>query len=835
MIQKLKDYVEHEFGKKVSYQKDCKTLSASILNKTSEVISPSTLRRFYGFLSTNSKPSSVTLDILSRYCNFTCWNDFTENNKNTEGSSESFTHIWEKASQNASKLSTRNCELLKKQNQLNSNNITKRYFAYERLNYLISSDFVATPFVGPGGYGKSTLLIEWYESFQHASSNKHNIELFIAARTLEGWYGKEKYFDEWLLSLIGLNTPALFDRLKDGSCKNPGKFILIIDALDELSLPQSKTERLYQAIHNLVSSMSPKWFKLVITSRLSIWKDFINAGDSIDKWYFAKNQNFTSEGANMPPLNEGEVQEIFNKTINMTAGERVLVEELPYDFFQIISYPYYLRIYMELYKKDGSPRVGDRIDLLTEFLKKEVYQSPYADESSDILYYIVEKSKKNKTFATVKKNDLKNEYPIHLKLAGNYYNAYNHLLSFGILSEELVENKFGAYKKIVSITQLEVYGLLTIHKLIEKEGDVSFKLFEEIQKEYANSAILPLLISMLFEVAYKKRRVDALIPLFTLSEKVLASVFEQSSINQTLSKDDYMRGELIPFYAKNKIARKHLFEKNINLNTIATSSNFLTYNYLQHAVHMHEVFFGRTLLYISNAYNLDLNWIDEFIKEMPENPPEKTPPLICGLWFSCLEISSFFSNAKNQSQILRKIDSFLLTTTSNIWNEHDRLVFELGLVFSLLITKQHQLIVNRLSILFESSTGTKYSSEKKALKIYYEFAKWRVSSVFNDAVMQELQNLVGETPPWISYQTNIIAKSWLAIYYLSNGMMNKAYELYRKSVEISNLAGYKIFEAKLLKNLSTALNSLGEESMAKDCDAFFRSLAEDSNVDCELL
>ncbi|MFP4556301.1 MAG: hypothetical protein ACLFNU_05460 [Bacteroidales bacterium] len=835
MIQKLKDYVEHEFGKKISYQKDCKTLSNSILNKSSEVISPSTLRRFFGFLSTNSKPSRVTLDILSRYCGFTCWDDFIESNKDSESSTESYMQIWGRAQQNAIELSDRNCNLIKNNNQLNSDDITKRHFAHQRLNYLINSDYTATPFVGPGGYGKSSLLVEWYESNANISKGKNNIVLFLSARNLEAWFGTEKYFDYWLLSLIELKTTELFDRLKDDSCKNPGKFILIIDALDEISLPQSKTERLYQAIHNLVNSMPSKWFKLVISSRLSVWKKFTKVEDSLDNWYFAGNQNFTSEGANMPPLNENEVQLIFNRTINKITEDDIMVEELPYDFFQTISYPYYLKIYIELYKKDSSQRVTDRIDLLTEFLKKEVYQNSYADESTDILNYIVDKSKLNRTFGTVKKNDIKEKYPIHLKLAGNYFNAYNHLLSFGILAEELVENEFGAFTKMVSINQVKVYGLLTIQKLIEKEGDISFKVFEVIQKEYANSSILPLLINLLFEVAYKKRKVEALIPIFTLSDEALATVFEQSSIHQTLSKDDYMRGELIPYYAKSKKARKYLFEKNINLNSIVTSSNFLTYNYLQHAKSMTEIFFGKTLLYISNAYNLDFNWIDEFINEMPETPPEKMPPLVCGLWFSCQEISSFFRNANNQTQISKNIDSFLQSSILNSWNEHDMLVFELGLVFSLLITKQHQLIVERLSNLFQLSAETKYTSEKKALKIYYGFAKWRVTSVFDDEIMQELQSLLGEVPSWISYQTNIIAKSWLAMYYLKNGMMNKAHELYRKSVEISNLAGYKIFEAKLLKNLSSVLNSLGEESMAKDCDALFRSLAEDSNVDCELL
>jgi tetratricopeptide (TPR) repeat protein len=88
---------------------------------------------------------------------------------------------------------------------------------------------------------------------------------------------------------------------------------------------------------------------------------------------------------------------------------------------------------------------------------------------------------------------------------------------------------------------------------------------------------------------------------------------------------------------------------------------------------------------------------------------------------------------------------------------------------------------------------------------------------------------------WISYHATIIGKSFLAIYYLSIGNLEKAYELYQKAIEISNLAGYTIFEVKLLKNLSKVLISIGEKEKASECDAFVLSLAEKSNVDFEMI
>src|SRR5690554_1863058 len=105
MIQKLKDSIESKFGNKIAYQKDCKALSNRIFNDTSQVISPSTLRRFFGFLSTNSNPSNATLDILSIYCGYSDWEEYKSKNSSNKYTKEPIFSLWEKANDAAKNAS----------------------------------------------------------------------------------------------------------------------------------------------------------------------------------------------------------------------------------------------------------------------------------------------------------------------------------------------------------------------------------------------------------------------------------------------------------------------------------------------------------------------------------------------------------------------------------------------------------------------------------------------------------------------------------------------------------------------------------------------------------
>lgn len=59
--------VEEHFGKRISSTSDFESLSVAIENTTGERISVSTLKRIWGYVSSNPTPRVYTMDILSSY------------------------------------------------------------------------------------------------------------------------------------------------------------------------------------------------------------------------------------------------------------------------------------------------------------------------------------------------------------------------------------------------------------------------------------------------------------------------------------------------------------------------------------------------------------------------------------------------------------------------------------------------------------------------------------------------------------------------------------------------------------------------------------------------
>lgn len=63
----LLDLVEKHYGRKLSTTTDFESLSVIIEKETGELLSSSTLKRLYGYVSLNTVPRKSTLDILSRF------------------------------------------------------------------------------------------------------------------------------------------------------------------------------------------------------------------------------------------------------------------------------------------------------------------------------------------------------------------------------------------------------------------------------------------------------------------------------------------------------------------------------------------------------------------------------------------------------------------------------------------------------------------------------------------------------------------------------------------------------------------------------------------------
>ena len=72
-IENLKKEVVRKFGRTVEAAADFDTLSMAIQQGISETVSPSTLKRVFGYVKYDAEPSATTLSILSRYETQTEW------------------------------------------------------------------------------------------------------------------------------------------------------------------------------------------------------------------------------------------------------------------------------------------------------------------------------------------------------------------------------------------------------------------------------------------------------------------------------------------------------------------------------------------------------------------------------------------------------------------------------------------------------------------------------------------------------------------------------------------------------------------------------------------
>lgn len=77
----LKNAIEETLGKRIQTPKDFEYLSKSIFLRLHTNISPTTLKRIWGYLKENTQTRESTLNILSRFIGFNDWTEFCDRTK----------------------------------------------------------------------------------------------------------------------------------------------------------------------------------------------------------------------------------------------------------------------------------------------------------------------------------------------------------------------------------------------------------------------------------------------------------------------------------------------------------------------------------------------------------------------------------------------------------------------------------------------------------------------------------------------------------------------------------------------------------------------------------
>lgn len=75
-LQSLLDAVEKKYGRPIVAHNDFNTLSVVLDHECHEILSSSTLKRLWGYVSLRTTPRKSTLDILSKYAGYKDFSDF---------------------------------------------------------------------------------------------------------------------------------------------------------------------------------------------------------------------------------------------------------------------------------------------------------------------------------------------------------------------------------------------------------------------------------------------------------------------------------------------------------------------------------------------------------------------------------------------------------------------------------------------------------------------------------------------------------------------------------------------------------------------------------------
>lgn len=820
MIDKLRQLVELKLGEKVENVKACQRLSESIKEECGILISDSTIRRLWNMLPGTSKPSAHTLNVVAKYIGYESWVKFCNKVTNEEESKAGAR--WKIGKQYAERYTLGTVSYLFKRAGVTANNVVQRQFIDDQILALLESDYAAATVIAPGGFGKSLGIASWVSRFYSKRRFSDTIVFFVNGSQIDTQFNQNFTIATWLSNQVFKSTSNVF---ADPDFFEGKSFFLIIDALDEVDGTIAKSGVFFKKVVDFIGLYSN--VKLLVSARTSVWAremvyEVTGNVSSSQKWMgFVKN-SLNNDYTNLPSLNLKEIQDIIDNFINNKRGQKLLVEQLNFTLKEAISHPYMLKLFISIYSPEML-KLQNSNDLIDEFVSREIIKSKYSDEKIDILNLILEMQDYGKKHYPIRKNDIKNKYPINLRKNGNYFAAYEHLLAFGVLSEETVENKFKNMVTQVDFSHSNLRDLLITRYLVEENGGVTFDLFLKINDDYSDSDLRGRLLCSLYSIAYSENNFEALknfylIPLISMEPDILNHVMYQ------LRADKPIQHLLFEVYSKSRHANEYLINNYFDFDSLNTSYYKLLRAILTNSETKNERIYCLSGLALYSAQLVDIDKFKEYSDELLKLSLDDSCGRYCVVVYSLWKIYhiKLVDRTISPEQFLYEIEKNLqYFLNRNELKDEAFFCFYLELIPHLLLFKD----IGAVKYIFEvlnamKDKGASIGDAKilAAYDLYNTIYKITVGDIKDLTAYQSysLEKQINSLTLSHSYTNRISAYVLLAFSYL---LMNDHYKFmyyYRNALEICSNCKLNLTEISMLKNLALLLKNanLEQESNA---------------------
>lgn len=264
--QLLRKNVEHRLGITISSARECVALSQALLDVVQAKVSITTIKRFWGLVSSDVKPSKFTLNALSRYVGYVDFPDFEQGIRADDTSDSSST--WENYRSIAREISEFSLNCLKSRMGMQRYSSTlRRDFTKNFFDSFRSSGKVATAMVAPSGWGKSVNVAHIVDEYFIAGGSQcyGDLLFYFDMKAIVGFSRYTQLLEELFISMLGgsgnYDFKSLFLRHPNW---RKGDVYIVIDSVS--------TEEQLSKIIALVNNYSMEgWLHIIFTCRPTLW------------------------------------------------------------------------------------------------------------------------------------------------------------------------------------------------------------------------------------------------------------------------------------------------------------------------------------------------------------------------------------------------------------------------------------------------------------------------------------------------------------------------------------------------------------------------------------
>ena len=273
-IQQLQLEVLTKFNVNQLQPSDCKDLPAVVRDSTGKIVSETTIKRFFGFAAQTFNFSVYTLNALSEYAGSQNWEFFLEHYRQQQSPQKEFHPKWKEIKSKTGKISFYTAETIKNNCGMDFSRTVSRTEVVPFRNFL-DSDAAVSVILGPAGSGKSVALVQAVESFwlNESCLCPNDICLFVHMHQLNTLINRGFSMEDWLDNQLNLGEGEnILDYFEEHASEKDGRFVLIVDGLDEKVIAADKLRVIYSKLMDLVFSRArTPWLKIFLAARPDAW------------------------------------------------------------------------------------------------------------------------------------------------------------------------------------------------------------------------------------------------------------------------------------------------------------------------------------------------------------------------------------------------------------------------------------------------------------------------------------------------------------------------------------------------------------------------------------